>query len=930
MRQKTESYNLINRFYAKPRMTKNEMERYFSFSIQDESLISSFRKVNTKISYMLILGFFKKYNRIINFKEISGLRKEVEYLRISYFSDFKYEFKISRNTYDSQVNLILKSREFSYTTENYLNQMKRALMKEGLNDLRSDHLIKYYLAKTLNDKRVLPLSAMTMTSLIDNVKDQVERRLIKVLKIKKLNDKEFEDLRKWVNAFKDDLLSEQHDFTPTSIRNAMELKLSLVNMLNRFPIEMETTDKNLLHLSDRAKKLNFLENNKTSILYLFSFLQLKLINLNEYLIESYKYTINDIKRYGEREIIKQTISYQKEFNKYSIKISDILSLIIDSNIPDTITLGEFRDRVFKILPKKDIEHVSSLLSHAPSTKVNDTIPAKKEGRRKLLKYILKYLELETKNHHKLIKTAVESKNGLVHHERVVRKLKSGQVYKNTSKSYRSLERDIINKETWNKVDFGEKQPLEVFKIDIKENLHVLEDELESLYLKANEKSKKSSLVEFGNTPKSLVLKNLLDNSSSISISELLQLCFHESDLNSCFKHIKNGKEYSGDRLSLVATLISQGRNLGIFRMSQLSDFPYYSLKHVNDNFFTLSNLRSANDLLVEKIQKFSIFKYYDIEDGVIFSSSDGQKFETQHENINSRYSQKYFGTGKGISNFSLIANHIPVNAKIISSNEYEGHHLLDLLLNNESNVIPKYHATDTHGVNSLNFALLNFFGYEFAPRIKGLSSKKVRLSGFKNKSSYKNMSVIPDAKVNKNIIIDNWDEVLRVVYSLKSGLISQTALVKKLASRSDTTPLKKALWEYNNILKSIFILNYLSDDKLKSNVQKALNRGENYHQMKRAIAYANGNRLKGNSSHDQQIWSESARLIANAVIYYNSKILSHALDNSFEVGNIFKQAVIQSSPISWSHVNFMGVYEFKEVKDYDFWKSSLDLSMEMH
>ena len=65
-------------------------------------------------------------------------------------------------------------------------------------------------------------------------------------------------------------------------------------------------------------------------------------------------------------------------------------------------------------------------------------------------------------------------------------------------------------------------------------------------------------------------------------------------------------------------------------------------------------------------------------------------------------------------------------------------------------------------------------------------------------------------------------------------------------------------------------------------------------------------------------------------IYYNSKVLSHALDNSFELGNSFRKAVIQSSPISWSHVNFMGVYKFKAVKDYDFWKSSLDLSMGMY
>ena len=63
------------------------------------------------------------------------------------------------------------------------------------------------------------------------------------------------------------------------------------------------------------------------------------------------------------------------------------------------------------------------------------------------------------------------------------------------------------------------------------------------------------------------------------------------------------------------------------------------------------------------------------------------------------------------------------------------------------------------------------------------------------------MSIIPDAKVNKNIIIENWNEILRVVYSLKSGLISQTALVKKLASRSDTTPFKESFVGIQQYLK---------------------------------------------------------------------------------------------------------------------------------
>jgi hypothetical protein len=57
-----------------------------------------------------------------------------------------------------------------------------------------------------------------------------------------------------------------------------------------------------------------------------------------------------------------------------------------------------------------------------------------------------------------------------------------------------------------------------------------------------------------------------------------------------------------------------------------------------------------------------------------------------------------------------------VEIKIISANEYEAHHAFDLLYNNTSNIKPRTLATDTHGVNNVNFAILNLFGYQFAPR----------------------------------------------------------------------------------------------------------------------------------------------------------------------------------------------------------------------
>jgi TnpA family transposase len=55
----------------------------------------------------------------------------------------------------------------------------------------------------------------------------------------------------------------------------------------------------------------------------------------------------------------------------------------------------------------------------------------------------------------------------------------------------------------------------------------------------------------------------------------------------------------------------------------------------------------------------------------------------------------------------------------------------------------------------------------------------------------------------------------------------------------------------------------------RRNVQRALNRGQAYHRLRRAIAYAyaHSGRNRVHSQREQEIWNECSRLIGNAVVY---------------------------------------------------------------
>ena len=63
-------------------------------------------------------------------------------------------------------------------------------------------------------------------------------------------------------------------------------------------------------------------------------------------------------------------------------------------------------------------------------------------------------------------------------------------------------------------------------------------------------------------------------------------------------------------------------------------------------------------------------------------------------------------------------------------------------------------------------------------------------------------------------------------------------------------------------LKVCICKGYVDSLPLRQNVQRALNRGESYHQLRRAISHANFGKLRFKSELEQQLWSECGRLIA--------------------------------------------------------------------
>jgi TnpA family transposase len=301
----------------------------------------------------------------------------------------------------------------------------------------------------------------------------------------------------------------------------------------------------------------------------------------------------------------------------------------------------------------------------------------------------------------------------------------------------------------------------------------------------------------------------------------------------------------------------------------------------------------------------------------VHSSSDGQKFETRLHTINARYSPKYFGLHKGVVSYTLVANHVPVYAKIIGANEHESHYVLDVLLNNTTDIRPTIHSTDTHGTNAVNFALLHLFGYAFAPRYRDIyDTVRTGLYGFQHPSQYGEGLLKPVRKLLPRLIIEEWPNLQRIFVSLALKTTTQNIIVGKLNAYARKNTTRRALWAYDHIIRSLYLLDYIDVPPLRQHVQHALNRGENYHQLRRAVSYANFGKLRFKTEHEQQLWGECARLVTNSIIYYNAVLLSQLLAHKEHLEDVPGAALLAHvSPVAWQHINFYGHYEFRKAPE---------------
>ena len=102
--------------------------------------------------------------------------------------------------------------------------------------------------------------------------------------------------------------------------------------------------------------------------------------------------------------------------------------------------------------------------------------------------------------------------------------------------------------------------------------------------------------------------------------------------------------------------------------------------------------------------------------------------------------------------------------------------------------------------------------------------------------------------------------------------MSGSLIMSKLGSYSRQNALATALREMGRIEKTIFILDYISNESLRRRIQRGLNKGEAVNGLARAIFFGKRGELRERELQDQLQRASALNIIINAISIWNTTI----------------------------------------------------------
>jgi TnpA family transposase len=396
----------------------------------------------------------------------------------------------------------------------------------------------------------------------------------------------------------------------------------------------------------------------------------------------------------------------------------------------------------------------------------------------------------------------------------------------------------------------------------------------------------------------------------VDLPELLLEMHARTGFASGFTHASEGGARAGDvATSLCAVLLAEACNTGFEPLIRL-DTPALRrsrLSWVRQNYIRAETLTRANAALVAVQNKIALAHAWG---GGDVASADGVRFVVPIRTVHSGPNPRYFGQERGVTFYNLVSDQFTgLNGITVPGTLRDSLVLLSVVLEQQTELQPTEIMTDTGAYTDTMFGIFHLLGYQFSPRLADIGGS--RFWRVDQKADYGALNALAAQRINTALIIDHWEDLLRLAGSLKLGTVQASGLIRTLQTKDRPTRLARALEEVGRLVKTLYLLRYIEDEAYRRRILVQLNRGEGRHQLARAVFHGKRGELRQRYREGQEDQLGALGLVVNVIVLWNTIYMDAALDQLRAGGHdVRDEGIARLSPLGFDHINMLGRYAF--------------------
>lgn len=250
-------------------------------------------------------------------------------------------------------------------------------------------------------------------------------------------------------------------------------------------------------------------------------------------------------------------------------------------------------------------------------------------------------------------------------------------------------------------------------------------------------------------------------------------------------------------------------------------------------------------------------------------------------------------------------------SKFIPCGAYEAVHILDGIFAQMKEDRPNVLHGDTHAQNSVVFGLAFLLGIKLMPRIR--TWQDIKLYKPSKEYTYKNIEeLFTKDDVNWDLISKHLPDMLQVAQSIMAGVIKPSTILRRLGTANKKSKLYQAFNALGKVIRTVTLLEYVSDKELRHIVQGATSKCEQFNKFAKWLHFAQ-DFIKQNKRDEQQKIIKYNHLIAVLLTFHNAYSMTEALVQMEKEGvDIPAETIASISPYRTRHVRRFGEFQVSE------------------